>query len=80
MTDDPLIAALSRTPDLPGGEVGFRTTQQLVDELGLPEKTVRARLANFHREGRLECGPVWTTTIAGRQQRIPGYRLKTDNV
>ena len=77
MTDDPLIAALSRTPDK--GESRYRTTQQLVDELGLTEKTIRARLAIYHRAGQLETGDVWITTIAGRQQRIPGYRIK-DNI
>ena len=71
---DEIVAALSRKPN---GSGGYQTVRQLVARTGFSDTTIRTVLQRLHEEGRLDVKFVRRSNIAGRQQAIPAYRLKS---
>ncbi len=76
ITEDELVAALflARTAD--ESVEGALRTRDLVKMVGRSREWVRERLRPLVTEGRVE--PVWIqiVDIAGRETKVPAYRLK----
>lgn len=74
MTVGELHAALAEAAEGTAPE-GARTVAELVAELELPEKRVRAALRALHAEGRLRVHRVKRARLDGQRATVPAYTI-----
>lgn len=55
---------------------GFRTVQEMADELKCSRDTVQRQIKKWNAEGRVESILIGSSNAAGARIRVPAYKLK----
>ena len=81
MKEDALIQALQDAlTENVSNRNGFRTSRELMAELGCTHNKLLDKLHCLKGQGRLETDEVFIENIAGKKQRVPAYRLVSKDV
>ena len=80
MKEDALIHALQEalTTNLDNRN-GFRTSRELMAELGYTHQRLLDKLHWLKDNGQLETDNIFIENLAGHRQRVPAYRLVSEH-
>ena len=81
MKEDALIQALQEalTTNLDNRN-GFRTSRELMAELGCTHQKLLNKLHWLKGQGQLETDSIYIENLAGKRQSVPAYRLVSEDV